>query len=161
TLQFTAASYSVPENVGNAVLTVLRTGDINTAVTVDFATVDGTATNGLKYTAVSGPLPFGTNETSKVIAVPILNNNVVDGVKNFRVILSNPTGGALLGTRTNAIVTITDNDDGIALHSETYSVSEDAGAVQIRVDRNDDGTNTVSVDFFTTDLSATNGVDYT
>ena len=53
TLQFTAASYSVPENAGNAVLTVLRAGDTNTAVGVDYATVDGTATNGLKYMAVS------------------------------------------------------------------------------------------------------------
>src|SRR5262245_54606346 len=154
----------MPENAGNAVLTVLRTGDTNTAVGVDFATADGTATNGLKYTAGSGTLAFATNETRKIIAVPILNNSVMDGTKVFRVILSNPTGGALLGTRTNATVGITDNDNndsGMQIDFETYSVSEDAGAVQIRVDRNDDGTNFVSVDFFTTDLSATNGVDYT
>ena len=138
-LQFNATSYSVPENVGIAILTVVRTGDTNTAVSVDYATVDGTATNGLKYTAVSGTLAFGTNETRKVIAVPILNNNVVDGAKNFHVILSNPTGGALLGTRTNATVMINDNDGDMLLDSETYSVSEDAGAVQIRVGRSDDG----------------------
>src|ERR1043165_9170695 len=119
TLQFSTTTYPVPENAGNVVLTVLRAGETNTAVGVDYATVDGTATNGLKYTAVSGTLAFGTNETRKVIAVPILNNSVTDGAKNFRVILSNPTGGALPGTRTNATVTINDNDDGLALHSET------------------------------------------
>src|SRR5262245_2121199 len=75
TLQFTAADYSVPENAPNATLIVQRTGDTNTAVSVDYATVDGTATNGLKYTAVSGTVAFGTNETRKNIAVPILNNS--------------------------------------------------------------------------------------
>src|SRR6266487_1995632 len=149
TLQFSTTSYSVPENAPNVILIVQRAGDANTAVGVDYVTMDGTATNGLKYTAVSGTLAFGTNETSKVIAVPILNNSVVDGAKNFRVILSNPTGSALLGTRTNATVTINDNEDGMAIDFETYSVSEDAGAVQIGVGRNDDGTNPVSVDFFT------------
>src|SRR5689334_19703892 len=72
TLQFGTSSYSVPENVGNAVLAVVRAGDANTAVGVDYATVDGSATNGLKYTAVSGTLAFGANETRKSIIVPIL-----------------------------------------------------------------------------------------
>jgi len=163
TLQFSTTSYSVPENAPNVILIVQRAGETNTAVSVDYVTVDGTATNGLKYTAVSGTLAFGTNETRKVIAVPILNNSVIDGAKNFRVILSNPAGGALLGTRTNATVTITDNDNdsGMAIYFPTYSVAEDAGALQIGVGRFVDGTNTVSVDFFTSDATATNGVDYT
>src|SRR2546427_7542388 len=39
TLQFTAASYSVPENAPNVILTVQRAGDTNTAVSVDYVTV--------------------------------------------------------------------------------------------------------------------------
>src|SRR6266581_4593349 len=79
TLQFSTSSYSVPENAPNVILIVQRAADTNTAVGVDYATVDGTATNGLKYTAVSGTLAFATNETRKIIAIPILNNSVVDG----------------------------------------------------------------------------------
>jgi hypothetical protein len=54
TIQFSAANYSVAENAGQATITVQRTLDLDTSVSVDYATADGTATNGLKYTAVSG-----------------------------------------------------------------------------------------------------------
>ncbi len=161
TLQFTANSYPMDESAGNVTLTVQRTGGLGTMVSADYATADGTATNGLKYTAVSGTLTFGANETNQVIVVPILNNGFVDGTKTFRVILSNPTGGAVLGTRTNATVSITDNDVGIQFLYATYSVAEDAGAVLIAVTRGDDGTLPVTVDVATTDLTATSGLDYT
>ena len=86
TLQFSAATYTVAESAGLAALTVERMNDTNTTVSVDFATVDGTATNGLKYTAVSGTLAFGAGETNQTIVVPILNNGLVEGSKNFKVI---------------------------------------------------------------------------
>ena len=134
--------------------------DTNTAVSVDYATADGTATNGLKYTAVAGTLAFGAGETNQTIVVPILNDGFVEGTKTFRVILSNPTN-AVLGTRTNATVSITDNDVGIQFQFATYSVAEDAGAVLIGVVRGDDGILPVTVDLATTDLTATSGLDYT
>ena len=161
TVQFSASTYTEIESAGAVTLTVQRTGDTNTAVGVDFATADGTATNGLKYTATNGTLAFGPGETSQTIPVPILNNGLVDGSNNFRVILSNPNGGAVLGTRTNVGVLITDNDVGLEFVNTTYSVAEDAGAVLIGVGRADDGTLPVTVDFATTDLTATNGLDYT
>jgi hypothetical protein len=61
--------------------------------------------------------------------------------KTFRVILSNPTGGAVLGTRTNALVSITNNDVGIQFQFATNSVAEDAGVVRISVLRGTDDTN--------------------
>lgn len=160
TVQLSATSYTVAESAGAVTLTVQRTSDTNTAVGVDYATADGTATNGFKYTAVSDTLTFGAGETNKVVVVPILNNGLVDGTKNFRVILSNPNGGAIFGSRTNATVSITDNDVGIQFQFATYSVAEDAGAVLIGVVRGDDGTNAVTVDYATTDVTATNGLDY-
>ena len=160
-IQFSATSYAVAENAGQATITVQRTADLDTSVSVDFATADGTATNGLKYTAVSGTLAFGAGETNKVVAVPILNNGLIEGTKNFRVILSNPTGGAVLGTRTNVLVSITDNDVGLQFQFATAAVSEDAGAVLIGVVRGDDGTNSITVDYATSNGAATSGVDYT
>ena len=160
-IQFTASSYTVAESVGAATLTVQRTGDPNTVVGVDYTTVDGTATNGLKYTVVSGTLAFGAGETNQTIVVPILDEGFVEATKNFRVILSNPTGGALLGTRTNVPVSTTDNDVGIQFQFATYSVPEGAGAVLIGVVRGDNGTNAVTVHYATANLTATNGLDYT
>src|SRR5881394_383008 len=160
TIQFNPTNYTVEESAGTATLNVQRTGDTTAAVGVDYATADGTATNGLKYAAVSRTLAFGAGEINKTIVVSILDNRVVEGSQNFRVILSNPTGGgAVLGARTNAIVTITDNDFGIQFQFATNSVTEAAGAVVIGVVRGDDGTLPATVGFFTTDLSAKSGID--
>ena len=119
TIQFSATSYTVAESAGFATITVQRLSDTSTTVSVDYATVDGTATNGLKYTAVSGTLGFGTSETNKTIVVPLLNEGFVEGTRAFQAVLSNPTGGAVLGARTNATVRITDNDVGIQFQLAT------------------------------------------
>ena len=77
-IQFAAASFTVAENAGQATITVQRTECLNMPVSVDFATAEGSATNGLKYTAVSGTLAFGAGETNKSIVVPILNEGLVE-----------------------------------------------------------------------------------
>src|SRR5262245_9138385 len=87
TLQFAVSSYTVAESAGSVSLVVQRFGDTNTAVGVDYATVDGTATNGFKYTAVSGTLSFGPSETNQSIVVPILDDGLVQGAKTFQVLL--------------------------------------------------------------------------
>src|ERR1700690_4407070 len=88
TIQFGLAIYSVAESAGAVTLTVKRQDDLSTAVGVDYATADGTATNGFKYTAASGTLAFGANETNKTIVVPILDEGFVEGTRYFHVHLS-------------------------------------------------------------------------
>jgi len=171
TLQFTASSISVNEAAGAVTLTVQRQGDLDSEVGVDYATADGTATNGLKYTAVAGTLAFGPGQTNRTLVVPVLNDGFADGTKTFRVILSHPTGGAVLGALTNAIVSIADNDFGIQFRFASYpppahiinypALTEGVGAVVIGIVRGDDGNQPVTVDWATTDLTATSGLDYT
>jgi len=60
-IQFATASFTIAENAGQATITAQRTEDLDTPVNVDYATANGKATNGLKYTAVSGTLAFGAN----------------------------------------------------------------------------------------------------
>jgi len=160
TVQFASNIFSVNEAAGAVTLAISRQGDTNPAVTVDYATADGTATNGLKYTAVTGTLAFGSGETNQTVVVPILNDGLADGTKTFQVILSNPTN-AVLGSSANTTVLVADNDTGIQFRFATYLVAEDAGAIRIGVVRDDDGEVPVAVDYTTSDLSATSGVDYT
>jgi poly(3-hydroxybutyrate) depolymerase len=160
TVQFASAIYGVNEAAGAVSLAVLRTNDTSSVVSVDFATTDGTATNGLKYVATNGTLTFAAGETNRTIAVTILNNGLFEGTKNFKVILSNPTN-AVLGTPATNTVSITDNDAGVQFVSGTISVAEEAGTVQVGVVRCDDGTLPVTVNMATTDLTATSGLDYT
>src|SRR5262245_14866532 len=159
TLQFSASTYTVAENAGTATLSVRRLNDTNTVVSVDYATADGTATNGAKYFSTSGTLAFAAGETNQTIVVPILNNAFVEGTKTFKVILSNPTNAGL-GTLLTNSVSIADNDAGVQFVSASVSVAENSGLVQVGVVRCDDGTLPVTVDFATTDLTATSGLDY-
>src|SRR5262245_4096949 len=160
TLQFSASTYTVPENAGTATLSVRRLNETDTVVSVDYATADGTAANGVDYFATSGTLAFAAGETNQTIVVPILNNGFVEGTRTFKVILSNPTNAGQ-GTLLTNTVSITDNDTGVQFLLAGSSVAEDAGVVQFGVVRCDDGTLPVTVNLATTDLTATSGLDYT
>src|SRR5262249_29543960 len=110
TLQFNSSNYSVNENQGTATITVTRTGGSDGAVAVNYATSNGTATAGSDYTATSGTLSFAAGETSKTFTVPITNDTLVEGNETVNLTLSNPTGGATLGTQNTAVLTIQDDD---------------------------------------------------
>ena len=79
TIQFSAATYSVGENAGTATVTVTRTGGSSGAVSVTFATSNGTATAPGDYTAVS-PRPLASPMaipparplTSRSVTTPLL-----------------------------------------------------------------------------------------
>jgi len=109
-LTFLTPAVSVTESSGALVAVVSREGGAAGAVTVAYATTDGTALAGSDYTAVSGVLSFPDGATSKSISVPILNDSVIESNETFSILLSSPTGGAVLGSNTVLVVTITDDD---------------------------------------------------
>jgi Domain of unknown function (DUF4394)/Calx-beta domain/Domain of unknown function (DUF4214) len=95
---------SVLENTPGVTVQVLRLGNASGPASVDFATTDGSATAGSDYTAVSGTLNFGANETQKSIAVPIINDSLAEGIEIFHLTLSNPQGGAGLQSTSEDII---------------------------------------------------------
>ena len=104
-IQFSASTYPVNENGGYATITVVRTGGNVGPISAHYATSDGTATNGLNYTAVNGTLTLQSGQSSTSFTVPILN----DGVSNpppanfyFNVSLIGP------GISSSAVVQILD-----------------------------------------------------
>jgi hypothetical protein len=110
-LDFSAASYTADERNPEAVITVTRTGGSQGVVTAHYSTADVTATAGQDYNATSGTVTFLAGDTSaKTIRVPIRDDFEVENPERFNVLLSNPTGGALLGIASQAAVTIFDNE---------------------------------------------------
>ncbi len=106
-----SAAYSTMEAEATQVLiTVIRGSNTNLAATVDFATLDGTALAGCDYVATNGTLVFFVGEASRMIAVDILNDEVTENNKTFKLVLSNPTGFATLQAPYEAVVTIRDDD---------------------------------------------------
>ena len=90
---------------------VARAGALNTQVTVDYMTMDGTATAGTYYRGTNGMLTFPPNVAVRFITIPILNDAVMETGETFRVVLKNPQGGVRLGLNTELVVSIQDAPD--------------------------------------------------
>ena len=104
--QFVVPAFSVSEDIGSILFLVNRVDGATGTTTVQFATSDGTATPGQDYTAVSGTLTFLQGEASKTISIPIVNDNLLESGETVNITLSNPTGGATLGTPSTSVMTI-------------------------------------------------------
>ncbi|HXU74934.1 MAG TPA: Calx-beta domain-containing protein [Methylomirabilota bacterium] len=157
-LGFSVATNSVNEAAGSLPVTIIRTNGSLGVVTVNFATLPGTALPGLKYLPTNGVVTFADGEVSKPLSVPILNTTQVEGNQTFSLILSNATGGATLGVASE-FVTIVDDDTGLNFSSPVYVTSENS-VVSLTVFR-PNGTNAVTtVNYFTTNGTAIAGSNY-
>ena len=106
-LALSAPAYSLAQNANALVVTVGRTQGSNGAVSVNYATADGTAAAGTDYTATAGSLQWAANDTSvKTFPVPISNTTPFSGSKTFNVALTGPAGGATVGAPSTATATI-------------------------------------------------------
>ncbi len=161
TLQFSLATYSVSETGRLATITVTRSGGAASGVSVDFTTLDGSArADSSDYFPTNGTLFFASNILSQSFTVPVLDDNLPEGNETLLLRLSNPMGGATLGTLSNATLTIVDNEVTLQFSSATYTNNEGAGFVTLTLARTGPVTGTVSVDYFTKDGSATSNQDY-
>lgn len=86
----------VDEAAGLARVTLRRSIGSDSASSVDYATVNGSATAGLDYHPIAGTVHWAAGDTSdKVLAVPIRPDTLVEGVETFTLALSNPVGAII------------------------------------------------------------------
>ncbi len=139
----TQANVTTNEQSSEVIVKVRRTGGAAGAVSVAYQTqvVDANsspATSALDFGAVSGRLTWNDGDTAEQeIHVPILADSITEESEYFHVQLTDPQGGAGLGTR-NATVEI--QPDGspfgqFEVSVDTPTVSEGAPA-QVSVIRN-------------------------
>jgi len=105
----------VAENAGPATITITRSSPLG-AASVQLATSDGTATGGVDYTPATLSVQFAPGETSKTVTIAILNDTLVEGDETVNLTLSSVVGligEAALGSRTTAILRITDDDTSV------------------------------------------------
>jgi hypothetical protein len=123
-VQFTAATYAQTEGSGTVDVVVTRSGDTTGSATINYqtsddvvsingapdcSTVSGLALYRCDYLMTIGTLSFTPGETTKTIAIPIVDDSYAEGSEHFLITLSSPAG-ATLGSTTSATVTINDND---------------------------------------------------
>jgi len=118
-VQFNNSSFTAAENAGHINVQISLVGTAASPVTVNYATSDqaasspcssgnGQASSRCDYLITLGSVTFQPGETSKTIAVPIMDDAFVEGNESFAITLSS-ISGASLGLA-NATLTITDND---------------------------------------------------
>ncbi len=161
-IQFTNGNFSVQEGAGLATISVRRSGTAG-GVTVRYATANGSATAGTDYTAKSGTLSFGAGVTLATFTIPITKDTIHELSESVALSLTNPTGGATLGTHHTANLTIFDDDVGgvVNFAAAAYTVSEAAATVALKVTRTGGAASGVTINYATSDGTAKAGLDYT
>jgi hypothetical protein len=104
-IQLNAAAYNVHEHVGRATVTAIRFGDSSTQDTVNYATSDGTASNGVDYFSTNGTLVFAPSASRSSFSFSFVEFKTFQSNKTVNVALSNPVGATLVAP-SNAVVTI-------------------------------------------------------
>lgn len=179
TLKFDEREFVAIEGNGSAVVTVERSRGEAGSVSVQYATANGTAIAGQDYTAVSGTLSWGPgDESRRTITIPILDDSASEGSETVRLVLSNPTGGAVLDDeRDTAVLRIVENGNGddddddddnggsrpgtFKFDERSFQGIEGRGSAVVVVERSHGERGAVSVQYSTEALSATAGADFT
>lgn len=163
---FSISSNGAVTEGGTSIFTVTKTGTATGPLTVNYATVDGTAVAPGDYTAAVGTLTFATTDTSKTVNVATVDDALVEGTENFTMSLSNPSAGSTIGTGT-ATATINDNDlppppcTGVSFTvSSNGAVTEGANSV-FTITKSGSATGSCGVNYGTASGTATAGSDYT
>ncbi|MCY4635365.1 MAG: hypothetical protein OXG04_12815 [Acidobacteria bacterium] len=126
------------------------------AVTVQYATVDGSAAAGADYTSTSGQLVFSADETEQRVSVPITDDAEVEDNETFTLALQLTDA---LGSPASATGTIVDNDV-VTFTVIEPDVRETDGLATFTVSHSSASAYQIVVAYGTSDGTATAGADY-
>jgi chitinase len=144
-----------------AVFTIRLSKAWSQAVTVGYATQDGTARAGTDYISETGLVTFAAGQTVKTIAIDVVGDRLAEVTERFSVLLRDPAGATIAdGT---GVATITDTDArptiGVADVTLTEADSGTTNAV-FTVTLNKAWDLPVTVRFATANGTALAGEDY-
>jgi hypothetical protein len=161
-----ASSYTVTQSAGSVSVVVKRGGTATTAISVDYATSNGTAIAGTDYTAASGVLQWAENDwTPRTIAIPIATAVAFSGNRSFNMVLGKPSKGVSIVYPGNGTVTIAGAASAtvgtLELTQGSYLVGQGAGSATITVARADGDIGATSVAYSTVNGTAVAGTNFT
>lgn len=148
--------------VTNAIFPLTLSAASGLPINVNFGTANGTASSGSDYQGQTNLRTFAPGETTKTISIPVNGDIDPEGDESFLVnLLSADNASVADGQGIGTII----NDDAptgpsLGFSQATYSVAEQLGAVIVTVTRSGDTSGAVSVDYTTTDTSATQKSDF-
>jgi hypothetical protein len=146
----------------NAVFPLTLSAASGLPINVNFATANATASSGSDYQGQSSLKSFAPGEVTKSISIPINGDPDPEGDETFLVNLLGAENATIAdGLGTGTII----NDDtpagpSLAFSQATYNIAEQLGAVTVTVTRTGDTTAPATVDYTTSDTSATQKSDF-
>jgi len=158
-LEFHGPSYVRPSSV--AAVRVLRSGgDLDTRVTVDYATRDDTAQAGLDYTATAGTLTFEKGESVKTFNVPVSDRACLQRFVgcDFYVGLSHFTGAVALYPTTR--LTILSGLPPLIVDRVDHPEGDEAGVAMFNLFLAYASSQPMRVDYHTANGTAIAGEDF-
>ncbi len=157
---FTINSPIASESAGVITFTVTRTNASEQTLSVDYNTLDGTATVAAgDYNAASGTLSFAPAQTTRTFNVTLLSDTINEATQTFAARLSNATGGASVGS--DGVATITDDDPIVVSIATPTAITEANTTLGFNVSLSVASEQTVTVDYQTSNGTADSGADYT
>jgi hypothetical protein len=141
------------------VFTVRLSAPGNQAVTVNYATADGSATAGSDYQSTSGTLTIPAGQTSGTITVLVNGDRLAEANETFTVNLSAPANATIAdGT---GVGTIVDDEPHISISDTTVTeVNTGSRSAAFTVTLSTAYDVNVTVNYATTNGTATAGSDY-
>ena len=146
------------DTVGNLAFVVTVSRALVEGGSVQYATSNGTATAGADYTSMNGTLTFSPGDTSMTVNVPVTADAAVEPDETLTLVLSDATnlqvrGGAATGT-------IGNDDFELAIVESREGPERGRLVFPVTLRGDGMGRTTVSVDYATASLTATEDIDY-
>ncbi len=176
---FTTSGFSISNKASSLTVSVIRSGGSKGAVGVTYTFSGGTAVAEKDYNPATGVLSFKEGETTKIISLKVLNSGQAGPAVTANLVLSKPTGGAVLSSPSTAVVTILNGNTGstsgasssyasassapggtMSFSALGYSVEEKAGSITITVRRSGASSSAVNVEYSTANGTGTSGTNY-
>jgi len=123
-ITFDQSDISVVENAGRIDVQLVRSGGSAGELTVTLTTVNGTAVAGADYQALSQQVTFAAGVTQQSVTIVIINNDTVDGTRQFSLELSDV--GVRADKQTMQVV-ISNEDKATTTTKPTQDKSESSG----------------------------------
>ena len=145
---------------GGVTLSVTRTGDTTSIITVNYVTANGTAVAGTNYTTASGAVTFATGVSTVTIPVATVQDHLYNSTLAFTVSLSTTNPLVVLQTAVATVSVVNIDPPPVFSITGTASLAEGAAA-SYTVTRTNPSSLSHTINYATAAGTAVAGTDYT
>lgn len=159
-VEFTQYSAEYEEDAGMVNIQIQRIDGSDGELAFTLKTLDETALSGTDFVKIDNEFKFSAGETTKTISLEIIDNQIIDGSKQFKLVLESEF---LQSPEQQMAISINDNDliGQIQFKTSSISIVENSGSFEIEVQRVEGDISEIPFTIRSVDNTAKSGVDFT